>query len=88
MVLGAGDRASVGFLYIVMSGVLRQQSESDEVFLAVDDVFGELGVLVGSPLPDTVTVFSSSAVLLQIDCRAGSRVSTFVLSCLLLKGMH
>ncbi len=60
-----------------MSGVLLQKSpEGDEVYLSVDDVFGELGVLLGTPLPDTVTVFSSNAVVLQLDLRFGSAAAS------------
>ena len=70
------DLSCVGFLYIVLEGICVQTGDGEPLYLAKDDVFGELGVLLGSPLADAVTVFSERAQLMQLDCRHGSALAT------------
>ncbi len=81
------DLGCVGFLYFVLDGVCVQSVAGGQpLYLAKDDVFGELGVLLGSPLADPVTVFSDRATLLQLDCRHGIALSALFESDVALAG--
>jgi CRP-like cAMP-binding protein len=87
LVCRENDLSCVGFLYFVLEGVCVQAAAGGEpLYLAKDDVFGELGVLLGSPLAEPVTVFSERAVLLQLDCRHGSPLSALFESDVALAG--
>jgi hypothetical protein len=67
----SGDLSSVGLLYFVETGVCCSET-APTLYYTREDVWGELGVLIGCPLENGIVCFSAEATILQLDCRRGS----------------